>query len=114
MKSNETTPLLIDKITLPHWSEYIQPTLMAVGSAANLVGGVVAMYLGGHLIKQDDPTLPPVINPFFFVAAATSGAYCMGNIFAIGRIAQRRACTWAQMEDQRRQATELRGVKIGK
>jgi len=112
-KQHESTPL-VSKIELPHWSEYVQPTLMATGSAANLIAGVVAMYLGGHLIKQDDPALPPVANPFFFVAAATSGFYCGASLFAIGKIVQRRACTWAQMVEEQRVESEFKGVTIGR
>lgn len=97
---------------LPHWSEYVQPSLMVIGSGANLIAGFIGIYLGGHLIRQDDPTQPATINPMFIVAATTSGFYCAANVFALGKITQRRTATWVEREEWRRQDKELGSVRI--
>ncbi len=110
-KQHETTPL-INKITMPSATEYIQPAVMGIASFANVVGSFFAIAAGADQVKGEDGTTK--YNPFFYTAMTTSLLYFAANAVEVGRIVQRRACTWAQMEEQRMAETEFRGVAIGR
>lgn len=112
MKNHETTPLFTNRITMPSASEYIQPAIMGLASFANVIGSFFAISAGADKVKSENGNIS--VNPFFYTAMATSLLYFTANAVECGRIYQRRACTWTQMEEQRRQQTELSEVKIGK
>lgn len=83
---------------------------MGLASFANVVGSGFAIYAGAHMVKNEDPSLPPALNPFFFTAMATSILYFGANAFECGRIWQQRsqqpAQTFVEREEQRRLANE--------
>jgi hypothetical protein len=106
----ETTPLFTDRIKPESKTEYIQPALMMTASAASVVAGFFALAAGADKVKQADGTT--ALNPFFLVAMANSSVYVVANAIQCGRIYQRHKCTWAQLEDERREANALRSVRI--
>lgn len=88
---------------IPERTKYIQPAIMGLASFANVVGSGFAIYAGAHMVKNDDPTQPSRLNPFFFTAMATSILYFAANAFECGRIWQQRSRPLVPVEEQRPQ-----------
>lgn len=94
-----------NNVVIPDRTKYIQPAIMALASFSNVVGSGFAIYAGAHLVKAEDPTQLPSINPFFFTAMATSILYFGANVFECGRIWQQRSRPLMLVEEQRPQLT---------
>jgi len=62
------------------WTEYVQPSLMAVASIGSVVASSIA------IIIKADRTATGDINPFFYVAAINSALYTSANIYKIYQI----------------------------
>lgn len=116
-KFHQTTSLIektwVDRVEqLPSKAEYLHSALMGLASFSNVMGSCFAINAGAHMVLQDNGL--KMLNPFFFCAMGTSLIYFGANAIESHRIYQRRAATYAQIEEQRRIASELMEVIIGK
>ena len=85
--------------------EYAQPAAMGLASLANVIGGIGAIMVGADRTVNG-------INPFFYIAMATSAVYVAANAIKVGQIYTEQKKTWAEIEIERRNTSELMEIII--